>query len=76
VTSFGSQVSAINQRATNQQTLTSQVQDEKEQTAGVNLDEETVNMVQAQHAYEASSRVMTVLDSILDTLINHTGVTV
>ena len=75
VTSFGSQVAAINQRATNQQTLTTQVQDAKEQTAGVNLDEETVNMVQAQHAYEASSRVMTVLDSILDTLINHTGVT-
>lgn len=75
VTSFGSQVAAINQRATNQQTLTTQVQDAKEQTAGVNLDEETVNMVQAQHAYEASGRVMTVLDSILDTLINHTGVT-
>lgn len=75
VTSFGSQVAAINQRATNQQTLTTQVQDAKEQTAGVNLDEETVNMVQAQHAYEASSKVITVLDSILDTLINHTGVT-
>lgn len=75
VTGLGSQVAAINQRATNQQTLTLQVQDAKEQTAGVNLDEETVNMVQAQHAYEASSRVMTVLDSILDTLINHTGLT-
>ena len=41
--------------------------------AGVNLDEETVNMLAAQHAYEAAARVMTTLDSVLDTLINRTG---
>ena len=41
----------------------------------MNLDEETVSMLAAQHAYEAASRVLTTLDSVLDTLINRTGVT-
>jgi flagellar hook-associated protein 1 len=30
-------------------------------------------MVQYQHAYEAAARFMTTVDSVLDTLINHTG---
>ncbi|GAA1957846.1 flagellar hook-associated protein FlgK [Nocardioides panacihumi] len=75
VTSFGSAVASVNRQTTNQQTLTNQVDDEREQMAGVNLDEETVNMVAAQHAYEAASKMLTVMDSILDTLINRTGVT-
>lgn len=75
VTSFGSTVAGLNRRTANQETLTGQVDDEREQMAGVSLDEETINMVAAQHALEAASKVMTVLDSILDTLINRTGVT-
>ena len=43
--------------------------------SGVSLDEETVNMLSAQRAYEAAARVMTTVDSMLDTLINRTGVT-
>ena len=31
-------------------------------------------MVQYQHAYEASARFLTTIDSILDTLINRTGI--
>ena len=46
-----------------------------QQLGGVDLDEEMVNMLAAQHAYEAASRVMTTVDSMLDTLINRTGVT-
>ena len=61
-------------RAANQQVLTSQVDGAREQLAGVNLDEEMVNMLAAQRAYEAASRVMTTVDSVLDTLINRTGV--
>ena len=30
-------------------------------------------MLQAQRAYEAAARVMSTLDSVLDTLINRTG---
>lgn len=42
---------------------------------GVNIDEEVVNLNAAQHAYNAAARVITVIDDMLDTLINRTGVT-
>ena len=31
-------------------------------------------MLTAQRAYEAAARVMSVMDSVLDTLINRTGI--
>ncbi|WP_299279117.1 flagellar hook-associated protein FlgK [uncultured Georgenia sp.] len=43
------------------------------QTA-VDLDEESVNLVMYQRAYEAAARVLTTVDEMLDTLINRTGV--
>jgi flagellar hook-associated protein 1 FlgK len=42
---------------------------------GVNTDEEMANMVAFQNAYTAAARVLTTIDSTLDTLINHTGLT-
>lgn len=75
VNGFGTEVASVGRLAVNQAVLTSQVDGSREQLSGVNLDEETVSMLAAQHAYEAASRVLTTLDSVLDTLINRTGVT-
>jgi flagellar hook-associated protein 1 FlgK len=75
VNGFGTEVASVTRLASNQQVLTSQVDGSREQLSGVNLDEETVNLLASQHAYEAASRVLTTLDSVLDTLINRTGVT-
>ena len=44
------------------------------QTHGVSIDEEMVNLITYQRAYEAAARVMTAVDQSLDTLINRTGV--
>ena len=41
--------------------------------ASVDLDEESMNMLTYQHAYQAAARVMTAVDDMLDTLINKTG---
>ena len=73
VNGFGSTVASVQRLAKNQQALTDQVDNAREQLAGVSLDEETVNMLSAQRAYEAAARVMTTIDSVLDTLINRTG---
>lgn len=73
VSTFGSEVASTRRLASNQATLTGQVDGAREQLSGVNLDEEMVGMMTAQRAYEAASRLMTTLDSVLDTLINRTG---
>ncbi len=41
--------------------------------ASVDTDEETVNMLASQRAYEGAARVLTAIDQMLDTLINRTG---
>ncbi|ALE04194.1 flagellar biosynthesis protein FlgK (plasmid) [Arthrobacter sp. ERGS1:01] len=41
--------------------------------ATVDLDEENVNLLSFQHAYQAAARVMTAIDESLDVLINQTG---
>lgn len=41
--------------------------------ASVDLDEENVNLLSYQHAYQAAARVMTAIDESLDVLINQTG---
>jgi flagellar hook-associated protein 1 FlgK len=73
VNNFATQVASTKRASANQQLLTSQVDSAREQLVGVNFDEETVNLLAAQRAYEAASRVMTTMDSVLDTLINRTG---
>ena len=73
VNGFGTIVASTKRLAANQQALTNQVDSSREQLAGVSLDEETVNMLTAQRGYEAAARVMTTVDSLLDTLINRTG---
>lgn len=42
--------------------------------SSVDLDEEAVNLVTFQSAYQASARVITAVDEMLDVLINRTGV--
>jgi flagellar hook-associated protein 1 FlgK len=75
VNGFGTEVASVKRLAANQQVLTSQVDGSREQLSGVNLDEEMVSMLSAQRAYEAASRVVSTVDSVLDTLINRTGLT-
>lgn len=41
--------------------------------ASVDLDEENMNLVLAQTAYQGAARVFTAIDEMLDTLINRTG---
>jgi flagellar hook-associated protein 1 len=73
VTRLGVTVGSARQGATNHATLAAQVDSSREAISGVSTDEEMVNLLTAQHGYEAASRVMTTLDSMLDTLINNTG---
>ena len=45
----------------------------QQSNASVDIDEENVNLLAYQHAYQAAARVMTAIDESLDVLINQTG---
>lgn len=54
--------------------LSQNIEAQRQSVSGVNIDEEVTNMTAAQHAYQAAAKVISVIDSMLDTLINNTGV--
>ncbi|PKM82112.1 MAG: flagellar hook-associated protein FlgK [Firmicutes bacterium HGW-Firmicutes-13] len=58
----------------NQGVLLTQLLNRRESISGVSLDEEMSNMILFQHAYQAAARMVTTLDSMLDTVINRMGV--
>ncbi|MFF5079560.1 flagellar hook-associated protein FlgK [Actinoplanes sp. NPDC000266] len=66
-----SQASA--RRSDIQDAVTDQVDTARQAESGVNLDEEMTNLLTFQRGYEAASRVLTTIDSMLDQLINRTG---
>ncbi|MBI3097656.1 MAG: flagellar hook-associated protein FlgK [Planctomycetes bacterium] len=59
-------------RLKNQETLSEQLHHARERVSGVNLDEETVNMITHQRAFQAAARYIAIIDNLLDTLINRT----
>lgn len=46
----------------------------KEEVVGVNLDEEAANLIKYQRAFQAATRLVTVMDEMLDKIINGMGV--
>ncbi len=73
ITSFGVSVSTSKQAAANQGVMAAQVDGSREALSGISIDEEMVNLLAAQRGYEGAARVLTAMDSMLDTLINRTG---
>ncbi len=46
----------------------------RESISGVNIDEELADIIKFQHGYNAAARFVTVMDELLDTIINRLGV--
>jgi flagellar hook-associated protein 1 FlgK len=72
IADLGTNAHAANQRATIQANLTQAADAAVANVSGVSLDEEMTNMLTYQRGFEAAARVMSTVDSTLDTLINHT----
>ncbi|MCW2539552.1 MAG: flagellar hook-associated protein FlgK [Frankiales bacterium] len=73
ISSLGADVQRVAQQATTQNSVTTSVDAQAQSISGVSFDEEAANLMTYQRAYEASARVLTTVDSTLDTLINRTG---
>ena len=56
-------------RTSTQQALLDAANAQLQQTSGVNLDEELADMVKYQHAYEASAKYISTVNSMIDSLM-------
>lgn len=57
-----------------QTTLLGYLDEQYESISGVSIDEEVVNLVQFQKAYDANAKVISTITDMLDTIINKLGV--
>lgn len=73
IVDLGATAQTANRRLEIQANVALQVDAAREAQAGVNIDEEMVNLLSYQRAYEAAARVISTVDATLDTLINRTG---
>ena len=74
IASLGSQSRQAKVMEENQSVLTEQISNQKQAVMGVNIDEEMTNIITYQHSYQAISRYITVLDELLDKVINGMGI--
>jgi flagellar hook-associated protein 1 FlgK len=70
VIELGSATSDAGRMVENQQALTEQTISQRESVKGVSEDEEISNMILYQHAFNASAKVISVIDEMLNTIIN------
>ncbi len=59
--------------ATSQATVVNAVDAQRDAISGVSMDEEMSNMMKYKFAYDASSRVLNVMDSMMETIITSLG---
>lgn len=70
IAELGSAAKETEKKVKNQQALVDQNMSRRESVQGVSLDEETVNMVLYQHAFGASAKVISIMDEMMDTIVN------
>jgi flagellar hook-associated protein 1 FlgK len=73
VEQVGSGVQAAKDDQSNLQTTVTAIANQRQSVSGVSLDEEMTNLISFQRGYQASARTLTAMDSMLETLIEHTG---
>ncbi len=66
-------VSSTSNLAANHEAILGDIQDSKDAISSVSLDEEGVNIMQFQKAYNAAARLMTALDEAVERIINQMG---
>lgn len=73
IATIGADVQSATSAATDSRTVAQQLDSLRSSSEGVSLDEEMTRMLQYQRTYQAAARILTTMDSLLDTLINATA---
>lgn len=69
-TVVGQGVQASEQALENQTAIENFLREQRESVSGVSIDEEMTDLLRFQRAFQASSRVVSILDSMLDRVVN------
>ena len=70
VSGFGAKIAGVDSKLTDQKLVQGMVTQQRDAVSGVSMDEEVADLMKFQRAYQASSRVIGVIDTMLDSLIN------
>jgi flagellar hook-associated protein 1 FlgK len=70
VTDLGTSAGNAKARAEAQKVYVSELRAARESLSGVSIEEEAINLVRLQRAYEAAAKVMSTVDRMLETLLN------
>lgn len=70
VSDVGNDVRQATVNRTFESALLTQMESYRESVSGVNLDEEMINLLKYQHAYEAAAKLITTADRMLETVMN------
>lgn len=74
VSDLGQSLAGTNARLEDQQNIEKIVRGQRDAVSGVSLDEEMADLLKYQRSFQASSRVIQVIDELLDTVVNRLGV--
>lgn len=67
---LGNETQEVRRNEKNQSKVLKEIDNSRLNVSGVSLDEEMINLIQFQHAYNASAKVVSTIDSLLDVVIN------
>lgn len=70
VGSFGFALSHANSEVSNSGSVTTMLQNQRDSVSGVSVEEEVANLITFQQAYSASSKIITTVDQMLQTVVN------
>lgn len=73
VSNLGQALATANSHVENQTGVEKLVRAQRDAVSGVSLDEEMADLVKYQRAFQASSRVFSVIDELLDNIVNRMG---
>jgi flagellar hook-associated protein 1 FlgK len=73
VSDLGQSLATATARASDQDKIQQLVRNQRDTVSGVSLDEEMADLVKFQRAFQASSRVFSIVDELLDTIVNRLG---
>ena len=74
VTNIGLKGEQAQTNLASQNALMADLRNLRDSVSGVNIDEELADIMKFQHGYNAAAKYVTVVDEMLDTIINRLGV--